>query len=377
MARTEKVLVIGAGIAGLTLAIALRRVGIAVDVVEIKSDVREQPGVGLSMQGNALAALGRLGLAAAVLRHGVPGCYINLRRPDGTILARQTIAPTGGPGYPGTAGISRSRLHAVLLDAATDAGAAPRLGTSFERIDDRGDVVDVRFTDGSVGHYDLVVGADGLYSKVRGLLFPDVKPRYLGQAVWRAGVKRSPGNYTTELHLGGPAGAVGLCPISEDMAYLYVVESAPAGARYPDDQLARIMGEKVSAYPHAMVQQAATQLPGSTSISYRPLEALLLDGPWHRNRVMVIGDGAHCGPPVLAQGAAMAIEDAVVLAELLAQGGALAQTLQVFNARRLPRAAMIVNNSVQLCEWEVTHQATAQDVGRIMTETQVMLCQPF
>lgn len=377
MSRTEKVLVIGAGIAGLTLAIALRRAGMAVDVVEIKPDVREQPGVGLSMQGNALAALGRLGLAAPVLRHGVPGCYINLRRPDGAILTRQKVALTGGPGYPGTAGISRSRLHGILLDAAIEAGAAPRLGVSFEHIDDHGPAVDVRFTDGSSGRYDLVVGADGLYSKVRGLLFPDVKPRYLGQAVWRAGVQRAPGNYTTELHLGGPMGVVGLCPISEDTAYLYVVESAPVGTRYPDDQLACIMGEKVAAYPHAMVQQAAAQLPDSDSISFRPLEALLLDGPWHRNRVMVIGDAAHCGPPVLAQGAAMGIEDALVLAELLAQGGALAETLQAFSARRLPRAAMIVKNSVQLCEWEVTHQATAQDVGRVLTETQTMLCQPF
>lgn len=377
MAQVKKVLVVGAGIAGLTLATALRRHGIEADVVEIQHNVRQQPGVGLSMQGNSLAALGRIGLAAAVLRHSIPGTYLNIRRPDGALLAHQPIMPMGGPGYPGTAGISRSRLHEVLLDAAVDAGARLRLGTTFETLRDDGACASVAFTNGSSERYDLVVGADGLYSKVRAQLFPEVKPRYLGQAVWRAGVTRMPGNYTTELHLGGPFGVVGVCPVTEDFAYVYIVETSPAGTRYPEDQLARIMMDKLAAYSSPVLMHAAAQLPRSDSISLRPLKALLVDKDWYHGRIMIIGDAAHCGPPVLAQGAAMGIEDAVVLAETLVGVGSIERRLAEFMQRRLPRATLVVKNSVQLCEWELTHQATPQDVGRIMRESQMALCQPF
>lgn len=377
MAKIQRVLIVGAGITALTLARALRLGGIEVDVAEIKADVRSQPGVGLSMQGNSIAALGRVGLAAAVLRHSVPGCYLNLRRPDGAHIAYQPVLQTGGPGYPGTAGISRSRLHEILLDGAVDAGARLRFGVTFETIADEGSSVAVQFTDGSSGRYDLVVGADGLYSKVRGLFFPQSKPRYLGQSVWRAGVNRKLGNYTTELHLGGPFGVVGVCPISESDAYLYLIETAEPGMRHADADLARIMAEKLIPYTSPLVRHAVEQLPSSSSISFRPLEAILVPDTWYVGRVLIVGDAAHSGPPVLAQGAAMGIEDAVVLAETLSESGPLSHRLNSFMRRRLPRASLVVNTSVQLCEWEVNHQATPQEVGRVMREAGVALCQPF
>jgi len=378
MEQVNSILIVGAGIAGLTLATALRRKGINADVIEIKSDVRQQPGVGLSMQGNSLAALGRIGLAGSVLRHSIPGSYLNIRRPDGMLLTHQALLPMGGAGYPGTAGVSRSRLHEILLDAAGNAGAQMRFGLTFQTLQDNGDSVDAVFSDGSQRRYDLVIGADGLYSKVRTLLFPEVNPRHLGQAVWRAGVKRMPGNFTTELHFGGAYGVAGICPVTEDTAYVYIVESANEGTRYSEEQLAPLMMSKLESYSSPMLADAARQLPNSSSISFRPLETLLVDGSWYRSRIMIIGDAAHCGPPVLAQGAAMGIEDAVVLAEVLADTrDSLSQRLEKFMKRRLPRVALVVRNSVQLCEWEVTHQATPQDVGRVMRESQMALCEPF
>jgi len=377
MEKVQNVLIVGAGITGLTLARALRLKGISAEVVELKSDVRSQPGVGLSMQGNSIAALGRIGLSAAVLRSSIPGCYLNMRRPDGTFIAHQPIMQMGGRGFPSTAGISRSTLHEILLDGALQSGAKIRFGVTSDAIDDRGDSVSVRFTDGSSGRYDLVVGADGLYSKVRGLLFPDFNPRYLGQSVWRAGVKRMLGNYTTELHLGGPFGVVGLCPISESEGYLYLIETAAPGTRHPDDDLASVLTEKLIPYSSALVRDAVDQLPESRSISFRPLEALLVDESWFKGRVGIVGDAAHCGPPVLAQGAAMGMEDAVVLADVLSGGGVMPEILAGFMERRLPRASLVVNTSVQLCEWEVNHSASPQDVGRVMREAQADLCQPF
>jgi 2-polyprenyl-6-methoxyphenol hydroxylase-like FAD-dependent oxidoreductase len=374
---TTRVLIVGGGISGLTLAAALRRAAIDVDLVEMGAELAQQAGVGLSLQGNSIAALARIGVADECLRRGVPADYINMRRPDGALIAHQPILPMGGPRFPGTAGISRNDLHEILLTAAHESGAKIKLGTTVESFDADADGVQVQFSGGSTGRYDLMVGADGAYSATRAKIFPDVALAACGQSVWRAGVERPKDNLTTEIHLGGPHGIVGICPISRYSAYLYIVEAADPKVRYPDSELAAVMTEKLEAYPSEMIRACVAQLPRSTAISYRALEWLLVPAPWFRGRVLLIGDAAHCNPPVLAQGAAMGIEDAIVLAELLAEQPSIDRALMMFDARRFPRASLVVKNSVQLCEWEVQHSVGPQEVGRLMLESQKALAQPF
>jgi 2-polyprenyl-6-methoxyphenol hydroxylase-like FAD-dependent oxidoreductase len=285
--------------------------------------------------------------------------------------------PMGGPAYPATAGIGRRALHDILLDAARQAGALLREGISFQsfRQDETG--VEVAFTDGSCGRFDLLVGADGLYSKLRATLFPDCVPVFDGQAVWRAGVPRPKGNFTTEIHFGGPLGLVGLCPVSEETAYLYIVEAVEKGQRHEGEEATRTMMAKLADYSSPLVRAAAVHLPQSATVSFRPLESLLLSQPWYQGRIVLMGDAAHSGPPVLAQGAAMGIEDAVVFSELAASDLALDELLPRFMARRFPRAELVVRNSRQLCEWEVTHTADPPRVGKMMRDTQIALSQPF
>jgi 2-polyprenyl-6-methoxyphenol hydroxylase-like FAD-dependent oxidoreductase len=235
----------------------------------------------------------------------------------------------------------------------------------------------VVFDDGRSARYDLMVGADGLNSKTRAQLFPECVPVFDGQAVWRAGIPRPRGNFTTELHFGGPLGAVGLCPVSEDAAYVYIVESVAAGTRYEGDAAIKTMVEKLAGYSSPFIREAARHIPESTSVTFRPLESILVPDPWYRGRVVLMGDAAHCGPPVLAQGAAMGIEDAVVFADLASAGESIEALLAGFMARRFPRAALVVRNSRQLCEWEVTHKATPALVGKTMLESQLTLAQPF
>ena len=377
MASIERVLIIGAGISGLTLGIALRRCGIEVELAEIRREVRNQTGVGLSLQGNCIAALARIGVAAACLKEGVCSSHLNIRRPNGELIAQQPILQMGGPEYPATAGISRNALHRILLGAAESAGVHLRPGLTFEAVaaDDAG--VDVQFTDGSRGRYDLMIGADGIYSKTRALLLPQVRPMHCGQAVWRAGVPRPKDNLANELHFGGPLAVVGICPVSVNAAYIYIVETASPATRFENDQLATVMTEKLQPYSGDLVRECVRNLPQSTAISYRPLEWLLAPAQWHRGRIVIIGDAAHSNPPVLAQGAAMGIEDALVLAELLATDEPLPALLDRFTARRYPRASLVVNNSVQLCEWEANHTVGPQEIGRLMLETQQTLCEPF
>jgi 2-polyprenyl-6-methoxyphenol hydroxylase-like FAD-dependent oxidoreductase len=355
----------------------LRRVGVAVDVAEIRHDVAEQAGVGLSMQGNSMAALGRLGLASACLKAGIPGNYLNIRRPDGTVVARQPLLPMGGPAYPATTGITRKALHRILLSGAMGAGAVLQEGCTVRQFAQDGDGVDVEFNTGRSARYDIMVGADGLYSKTRGALFPECAPVFDGQAVWRAGIPRPRGNFATELHFGGPLGLVGLCPVSADSAYVYIVESVAQGTRHEGDAATATMLEKLAGYSSPLIRAAAQHLPESKSVTFRALESILVAAPWYQGRVVLMGDAAHAGPPVLAQGAAMGIEDAVAFGELAAGDLAIDVLMARFMTRRFPRAALVVRNSRQLCEWEVTHQATPELVGKIMYESQLALAQPF
>ncbi|MVW84805.1 hypothetical protein EI969_02370 [Pseudomonas sp. PB101] len=371
------VLIVGAGISGLTLAIALRLQGIAADVAEIKADVSEQLGVGLSLQGNALAAFGKIGLSQAMLRVAVPGRYLNMRKPDGTLLAHHAIKPMGGAGYPSTAGISRSGLHQILISRAVELGAHLYMGVTLDHYTDQADRITVTLSNGAVKDYDLVVGADGIYSQVRGKIFPEIKPRRLGQLTWRVEVPRCLGTFTSELHFGGEFGVVGICPITEDRSYLYLIEAKTDDIRLAESELPRLMREKLASYTSSVVQDALSHLDACSVITVRPLETVLVPDRWYRGRVIIIGDAAHSGPPVLAQGAAMGVEDAVVLAESLAQTSSVNDAFEAFMARRWSRASMVVNNSVQLCEWEVRHEATPQQVGQLMHESQEILSQPF
>jgi 2-polyprenyl-6-methoxyphenol hydroxylase-like FAD-dependent oxidoreductase len=125
-----------------------------------------------------------------------------------------------------------------------------------------------------------------------------------------------------------------------------------------------------------------SHLRTSKEVSLRGIEQLLVPAPWHKGRMVTIGDAAHANPPVLAQGAAMGIEDALVLAEILSEDGNvpssdLQSRLTRFAQRRLPRAGLVVKNSVQLSECQSNRQASPQDVGRVMHETQTFLSQPY
>jgi 2-polyprenyl-6-methoxyphenol hydroxylase-like FAD-dependent oxidoreductase len=381
MPAIRNALIVGAGISGLTAGIALRRAGINVDIAEIKANVTEQPGVGLSLQGNCIAALGRLSLAAACIRAGMATSYINIRRPDGGLIARQPVLQMGGAAYPGTAGISRRALHQILLSGAQEAGVNLRYGLSFEAAENRPDAVEVVMTDGSTARYDLLLGADGIRSKLRQKLFPEVHPTFCGQVIWRAGVPRPLGCFTTELHFGGPYGVVGLCPISSTDAYLYLLEVAAEPPRQQQSVPGTMLRSKLASYGGPLLDEAMGCLDDAEGVTVRGIEQLLVPESWYRSRMVLIGDAAHANPPVLAQGAAMGIEDAVVLAEELSRGqeGAtgLDGSLRRFMQRRLPRARMVVQNSVQLSEWETTHKASPQDVARVMRETQLALSKPL
>lgn len=344
-----RILVVGGGIGGLTAAISLRRQRFAVTVIE-KDPTWSVYGVGIIQQANVVRAMADLGLLDEYLGAGVGFDAVEIYLPDGTRAAR-VPSPRLIDRYPSNVGIGRRALHKVLGDSAKAAGAEIRLGVTVESFEDDGAGVNVRFSDGASGRYDLVVGADGVYSQTRQTILPDApRPEFTGQGVWRHNFVRP--DTLDALHVyNGPTG-IGLVPISETLMYMYVTTPEPGNPGYPREGCAAAMRAKLVGTAPA-IRALADQIVDDDEVVYRPLEAVFLDGPWHAGRVVLLGDAVHATTPHLGQGAGMAIEDALVLAEELARHDEPEAAFIAYRERRIERCRYIVDKSLAICRGQL------------------------
>ncbi len=355
-------LIIGGGIGGLSTAIALRKAGIAVDLIEIKQEWKVYH-VGIIVQGNFIRAMAALGIADKAVAEGFPYFGVKFQTLDGHTVAEIPGIPMAGPNYPTDLGMGRPALHKILTEAALEAGTQVRLGVTFADIAQDENKATVRFTDGTTGEYDIVIGADGVHSKVRGKIFGDAhRPTFTGQGVWRYNVRRPASLDGAVLCVGLEGGKCGAIPLSQDTGYVLLVQAEPGNPHHPEDKLADIFRERMAACT-GMMAEMRDQITDSSLVIYRPLESLLLPAPWHKGRVLLIGDAAHSTTPHLGQGAAQAVEDGVVLGELLQRDAPLPQLLDEFMQRRFERCKFIVEGSLQLGEWEMHPSPDADPPG--------------
>jgi 2-polyprenyl-6-methoxyphenol hydroxylase-like FAD-dependent oxidoreductase len=373
MAAVQNVGIVGAGAAGLTAAILLADAGITVEVLERAAEPQTL-GSGITLQGNALRILKQLGVWDKVAEKGYGFSTLGLRAPDpnGTVLAVLEDIRTGGDDLPATMGMYRPELTAILTERALQAGAAITYGKSVTGIKDDGGSVTVSTADGGSATYDLLIGADGLHSAVRKAIGIDVEPVTTGMGIWRAFVPRPEEVVRTDLTYGGPCFIAGYCPTGPDTIYAYLVEKAQ-DRKHEDGP--RIMAELAAAYGGPW-KEIRENLDQTARINYTKFTTHIVDGPWNRGRSVIIGDAAHSCPPTVAQGAAMALEDAAVLAELLTSRDELTETLfKEFTDRRLDRARTVVNASVQLGQWMLDGVRDA-DVPGLMHSLSTMLKEP-
>jgi 2-polyprenyl-6-methoxyphenol hydroxylase-like FAD-dependent oxidoreductase len=194
MSSVKKVLIVGAGIGGLSLSIGLRRAGIEAEIVELQNEFNVY-GVGIIQLGNAIRALDAIGVAEETVKRGSPYGMVKMCAPNGFQFAETGTPPMNRFNIIHN-GISRRILHDVLYEAAVANGVVFRMGVTASEIKNEANNATVKFTDDTEGVYDLVVGADGINSKIRGLVFGNYEPKYIGSSVWRYPFKR-PGELET------------------------------------------------------------------------------------------------------------------------------------------------------------------------------------
>ncbi|WP_144552309.1 FAD-dependent monooxygenase [Bacillus sp. X1(2014)] len=358
MSNVKKVLIVGGGIGGLATAIALQKAGIQTEIVEKQKEWNVY-GVGIILQSNALRAIDALGFTEEFLAVGTTHSALHIRDSQGNMIFDAPIHPSGK--FNMTGGIPRRDLHEILLRTALKHGTTIRMGTTVEVIESADNLVYTTFTDGTSGTYDLVIGADGVRSKVRNMVFGEIEPNFVGQAVWRYTLKRPKDIENITMYYGQKAKA-GIVPMTKDSAYVFIVTAEPGNPWKPEDKLHVLMREAFDEFG-GLIAELSEQITNPKEVVYRPLETLIVEKPWYRDRVILIGDSAHATVPHLAQGAAIAIEDALVLAELLQTEAPLSDILNQFMERRFERCKFIVENSNTLVNWELL-----QLEGRLPTE---------
>lgn len=370
-----RVLIIGGGFSGCAAAIALRQAGADVELIERHPDWA-MDGAGISIGGATIRALRDLGVLDGFLAHGYAADGQDVYAANGTHIAEFETPRLAGADIPAAGAIMRPALGQVLVEAAHAAGARTRLGVVATHLEERGAEVSAQFSDGTTGSYDLVVSADGIGSATRGWLLPHAPaPTFSGQGAWRAVLPRPAHVTRTAIWVGGHV-KVGVNPISASEMYLFVNENKTANERIPEEELLPRLQALLDTLPAPQIREMSAALTTESLVLYRPMFHLMVPLPWHRGRIVCIGDAVHATTPHLAAGAGIGIEDAIVLGQELPQHATVDAVLEAFEQRRFARCEMVVSHSERLGELETQPETQAEFVA-LQADSYRQLAQPI
>jgi 2-polyprenyl-6-methoxyphenol hydroxylase-like FAD-dependent oxidoreductase len=328
-----RAVVIGAGIGGLAAAIALERAGAEAKVIERASELHGK-GFGLVVSANAVEALRSLGLRDSIAERGSRVRQAEIRNPRGELLTRIDYDRLGWETY----GILRAELQQAMLAAV--APERLQLGTTCIGATENGYALLDR-ADPVVA--DIVVGADGINSVVRRSLFGEESLRYGGHRAWRAGTRLDDERVRDRfVEVWGVGGGFGFGPAGRGHVYWYCFESVAENAPMPErprDEFLHRYGSWFDPIPALIESTDPDEIEPTLTYDRRPRRS------WGRGRVTLLGDAAHPMKPNIGQGAAQALEDAVVLGICVAGCADPVEALRLYERRRVRRANAVVRAS--------------------------------
>jgi 2-polyprenyl-6-methoxyphenol hydroxylase-like FAD-dependent oxidoreductase len=363
MGQAKTAMVIGCGIGGPVVALALRRAGVEPVLYEARADPADEVGSFLNLASNGLRGLALLGVDRAVLAAGFPTPRMVLWSGTGKRLG-EVANGASSPDGTVTLTIRRGLLHRALRDQVRRAGIALELGKRLVHAETHRGRALARFADGTEASADVLIGADGLHSRTRGLLAADAPaPRYTGQCsvggiVPSSSVRPTPDEY--HLVFGRRA--------------FFGYSVRPSGEAYWFANLASAETEVTrsrQAWRRCLLEAFATdagparELIAATSdeLSAYPIHDLPVVPTWHRGTLVLLGDAAHATSPSAGQGAAMAVEDAVVLARCLREAPDARQAFAAYEGRRRARVERVVKYSARIGSSKV-----AGPIGRVLRD---------
>jgi salicylate hydroxylase len=348
----RKILIAGAGIGGLTAASCLMKAGYDVEVYEQAPELSEI-GAGIQLSANAMHVLNSLGLGGAITKLSVrPGAYVFRLHDTGEIIGQFPLAEeherlNGAPYNQ----LHRADLHDLLAAKARDFNKdVVRLNRRVVGFEETAGGVELFFADGSKVKGDLLIGADGVKSAVRAQIAGADHATYTGDAAWRLTLPTDqlPSNFMGEVMSVwmGPGRHV-VCYYLRGGALLNFVGLVETEDISEESWTAKFPWERLKADFagwHENIQSVIDRADKDScfrwSLYYRPPIAT-----WSTRRATLLGDAVHATLPYLAQGAAMAIEDAAVLTRALQSTNVVADALQLYERNRIDRTSRIVKGA--------------------------------
>lgn len=351
-------LVVGGGIAGLSAAIALGKRGVRVTVVERE---KSASGASIVFQYRPIFALQELGILDQIIEHGspiAPGGSRSTPVYDGNGRERSVPTATLDDDWtlPVAVSIYRPQLASIMQDAARRCGAELLIGPSYRSVAQLDGGVEVELTTGERRRFGLVIAADGIYSGLRERYFADVDgPTYTGSMSFRAMFTDAPEGWHSGLHRVD-GGVVRTTMLPGRLFYLAM--PSHMGRRHVEqDEARQIMRRVLNSYRGSQLfEEIRERLTDDVRVIVAPFEWILVPAPWHRGRVVLIGDAAHATAPTIGSAGGMAVEDAVVLAQELSRTDDVQAALHAYTDRRQERAKLVVETSVAVMRGEQEHR---------------------
>ena len=364
--------IVGAGIGGLTLAIALQRKGFNVNVYE-NAPVIKPIGAGLTLAGNAVKALMEIGIGDSVLREGKVMKTILIKNAKGSVLA-STNAEKLTEKYKtvNNFAIHRVDLHRILLEQFPSENI--HLDKGCIDLNDTPSGSRLIFSDGSVVFADYVIACDGINSVVRKKFLPESLPRYAGYTCWRAVIDDVPPHINMEetVEYWGRGSRFGIVPLTNNRLYWFACLNAPKNdsllKNYTIIDLLFHFGKFASPVHDVLKATQKSQLIWNDIIDLAPIDRFAFDN------VVLAGDAAHATTPNLGQGACMAIEDAATLANCIEQHTSVEHAFKEFETKRIQRTRKIVNTSRiigEIAQWENSFMVMVRDLAVRFTPDRV------